>query len=158
MLVGCYYDTTQANKTTVGGYGTDQEMCKTFMAYYSRLEEYPACRSEIDSPDYMAKYLGGTRNVTWDQARLEFMATSPAHLAGMTLSEISDSRFVNWNIDLRQQLQRDHIMLPQVEVCPSLKEAMLAGFLGVEQAPRYVSYPTQATPYERPRNCPLRNS
>lgn len=103
----------------------------------------------------MARYLAGTRNVTWDQSRLEFMATIPPNLAGMTISEISDSQYVNWDIDLRAQLQRDHIVHPQVEICPSIKEAMISSLLGVEAPPSYVSYPIQAPPYEKPQKCSL---
>lgn len=130
-------------------------MCKTFIVYYNQLDEYPVCRSEIVSQDYMARYLAGTRNVTWDQSRLEFMATIPPNLAGMTISEISDSQYVNWDIDLRAQLQRDHIVHPQVEICPSIKEAMISSLLGVEAPPNYVSYPIQAPPYEKPQKCSL---
>lgn len=152
---GCYYDTTSANKTTVGGYATDQEMCKVFLLYYDQLDQYPVCRSELVSRDYMARYLAGTRNVTWDQSRLEFMATMPPNLAGMTISQISDSQYVDWNINLRAELQRDHIVHPQVEICPSLKEAMITSLLGLDVPQNFVSYPIQAAPYEQAPKCSL---
>ncbi|ODM91325.1 DBH-like monooxygenase protein 1 [Orchesella cincta] len=116
VTMRCVYDTTNLNTTTVGGYGTDQEMCKTFPLYYPKMNDYALCRSQISSLEYNQRYLG-VENFTWVQSELEYVVTSPFHLEGLTLSEVSDTT-VDWNIERRGQLQRDHILYPQVSVCP----------------------------------------
>lgn len=126
-----------------------------FFLHYQVLNQYPVCRSEIDNVEYMMRYLAGTNNITWNNERLENVALSPANVAGLTLSEISDSRFVNWSSDLRAQLQRDHILERQTAVCPSLTEAMKELILGIEPPPEYVTLPVNIPEYEAPRRCTL---
>lgn len=153
IFKGCVYDTSTRNGTTVGGYSTEEEMCHVFILYYNRLPQYPICRSELVSPEYVRRYLAGARNLTWNQSQLEFVATAPPHLAGMTVSQIADSAYVNWTEDLRTQLQRDHIIHPQVEICPSVTEAAAAILLGQTLPPRFVSFPTQIPQYQPPQIC-----
>ena len=117
-------------------------MCNTFIWYYNKIENHSICRSELVSPAYTEKYLAGTRNVTWDPPSLEYVATVPRHLAGMTLSEISDSRYVNWSPEQRAQLQRDHILHPQVDICANEEQT-------------FVTYPLEAIAYRPPQQCSL---
>ncbi|CAL8068438.1 unnamed protein product [Orchesella dallaii] len=154
----CVYDTTNVNSTTVGGYGTNQEMCKTFALYYPKLNDYSLCRSEINSPAYTQRYLG-INNVTWVESELEYVVTSPLSLEGLKISEVSDMT-VDWNINLRSQLQRDHIIEPQVAICPistanPSREALVRAQQTAGSEPNFVTYPVQVPPYQPPQGCSL---
>lgn len=46
---------------------------------------------------------------------MDFVATSPSYLEGMTIREISD--MVEWTKELRSELQHDHMNLPQINLC-----------------------------------------
>ncbi|CAL8136670.1 unnamed protein product [Orchesella dallaii] len=115
VTMSCTYDTSNRNTTTVGGYGTDQEMCKTFITYYPKMDDYGICRSMIASPTYTKRYLG-INNVTWDKYQLEYVASSPPELGGRTISEVSDT--IHWNEELLSHLQREHETHPQLAICP----------------------------------------
>lgn len=130
-------------------------MCIVFLLHYNVLEDYPVCRSELDNREYMMRYLAGTNNITWSTERLENVALSPAQVAGMTLSEISDSGWVSWDSDLRGQLRRDHIVEPHTVVCPSLTEALKALILGIQPPPQQVRLPIELPEYEMPQRCGL---
>lgn len=90
-------------------------MCLSFFFYYNKLDGYPLCRSDIVDEGYLQRYLGGARNLTWDNESLEQVATSPPHLAGLSISQISNQ--VRWTPELRAQLQDDHRNLPKVKYC-----------------------------------------
>lgn len=125
--------------------------------YHTLLRNYPVCRSGIISPEYTRRYLAGTTNLTWNQPALEFAATAPPQVAGMIVSEISDT-LVNWNLDLRAQLQRDHESHPQVTACLSVAEAAVVAQTGITPPPQFVSNPLQATPWQSPQKCFNTNS
>lgn len=136
-------------------------MCKVFLIYYNKLEEYPLCRSEIQSREYMSKYLAGTQNVTWNVDELEYVATWPLHVTGRTISNISDSQFVNWDINLRNDLRQDHIIHSQRAICPSVTFESIQGILesvqGVFEPPEYVSHPVHINEYRQKDRCTLIN-
>ncbi len=130
-------------------------MCTVFLLHYQNLEQYPQCLSELDNRDYMMKYLAGTSEITWSNERIEYIAKMPPHVAGMTVSEISDSSYVNWNISLRSQLQRDHLVIPQRTICPSLTEMMKELVLGIGPPPEYATFPFEVPEYVPPQMCGL---
>lgn len=130
-------------------------MCIAFALHYNILEDYPLCRSELDNAKYMMRYLAGTTNVTWSNELLEYVALSPAHVAGMTISEISDSRFVNWDTGLRSRLKRDHKVEPHISVCPSLIELMKGLILGIRSPTEYVNLPINVDENEPEQTCGL---
>lgn len=158
LRIGCLYGTTSRSQTTVGGFGTDQEMCIVFLSYFNFIRHHPTCLSDLISPAYTAKYLGGAMNLTWNQNRIEFMATAPKHLAGMTVSEISDSQYVNWNGGQRAELQLDHIVHPQVAHCLTIDEIAAAQRAVASGQPLpppqdFASFPVEIPQYVPPRTC-----
>lgn len=134
-------------------------MCLASIAYHVRgngvmSDHYPVCNSELVSDDYNRKYLAGAGNLTWDKEKLEFVAGEPENLKGMTVSEISDSRFVRWTEGLRADLQRDHIVGGQMGRCPGVGNEMARRLRGLGPTPPVVvRYPVEAVPFREVRGC-----
>ena len=97
---------------------------------------------------------------------LEFVVDPPHRLAGLTITEVSDNH-VNWNLQLREELERFHLNHPHVNRCPTELYARVRsdpnegdhGRLSdgrsenSEDSGNLVSYPTQAVPYRPRRSC-----
>ncbi|ODM99667.1 DBH-like monooxygenase protein 1 [Orchesella cincta] len=154
VTMKCIYDTTNRNSTTVGGYGTDQEMCKTFLTYYPKMNDYGLCRSMIVSPKFTKRYLG-INNFTWDRSQIEYIVNSPSELEALTISKVSDT-VIDWNDELRAQLRLDHITRPQAVICPistasPSREAVAKEM--VNMSPDFATLPTQAIPYQPKTQC-----
>jgi len=60
--IGCSYDTTWKNGSTVSGFSTQDEMCMSFLLINKRLP-YIYCTSEYPTERLMAMF--GIRNMTW---------------------------------------------------------------------------------------------
>lgn len=114
LTLECSYDT--GNGSVVGGFGTSQEMCFSFVVYYAKILDYNVCTSEIVSGEYRDYFLG-VGNVTWVEGQLDWVAVTPRSLAGYTVKQISDN-FVDWDsLGRRSEVQRFHEVHPQVGKC-----------------------------------------
>ncbi|CAL8068078.1 unnamed protein product [Orchesella dallaii] len=117
LSVRCTYDTTPRNGSVVsGGYSTQQEMCDTPLFYYNRIPGYSNCRSQLRAEAYF-DFLG-VRNFTWNDALKQLEISSPKEFAGLTMVEYGN-KFMNWDMQRRQQLQRHHLIQPHITMCPS---------------------------------------
>ncbi|ODM96091.1 DBH-like monooxygenase protein 1 [Orchesella cincta] len=116
LINSCTYDTTGTNGTAVvGGFSTRQEMCTAFLWYYTRSKTHAFCRSELKTNDYLN--LIGVRTTEWDPERRAMVITSPARYRGITMADYT-SNYIDWNLEMREELQRRQIYDPQSSQCP----------------------------------------
>lgn len=166
----------RSNRTVVGGFSTQQEMCLAVLVYYmanNQTRSYSLCVSGIQSPEARREFLG-VENVTWVQENvLEWVADSPEAVRGRRISEISDT-MVDWTPAKRRELQLFHEIQPQTGSCfRTVSGLSLAEFMLIPEGPPAVpmpgpvdtpvnwvgpvSYPYWAVPYVPPRRtCPGR--
>ncbi|ODM96226.1 DBH-like monooxygenase protein 1 [Orchesella cincta] len=150
----CTYDSTWYNGTIVGGFSTRQEMCIAFIHYHNKIKEFQACRSEIQSVEYRNKFLGVT-NVTWSNAKLEFVVDPPSRLSGLTITQVSDNH-VQWNLQRRAELQKFHEYHPQVAKCSRelfARNSRRSGTRFIDDLTGSTGYPFSAKPYQPELSC-----
>lgn len=89
-------------------------MCVAFIHYYGRNNDYSYCRSEIVSEEYRRRFLG-VSNITWEEDELEWVAMTPPHLAGLSMTAISNN--VDWTETKREELMNFHEAHPHIGKC-----------------------------------------
>ncbi|CAL8068112.1 unnamed protein product [Orchesella dallaii] len=116
LVQRCVHDSTQGNGTVVtGGYSTREEMCLAFLYYYNRIPGAVSCLSGVRTEEY--RNLLGIRNTTFNRNLTETIITDPLRFAGLTVSNYT-TNYIDWDIELREELQRHHLLSPQISVCP----------------------------------------
>lgn len=165
LAVRCSYDTARANRTVVGGFGTQEEMCLSVILYYNRIQNSPwqICMSEIRSPEMRRYFLAGVGNVTFSAPHGDFLVDPPHPLAGLTISQVSDNH-VDWTEERREELQRFHLKHPQWGRCPRelyaggpAEGGLTAGQNQIDEAEGVVTYPRKVRPYQPERSCSFKN-
>ncbi|CAL8072117.1 unnamed protein product [Orchesella dallaii] len=157
LTIECTYDSTWHNGTVVGGFSTRQEMCLAFIHYHNKIKEFQACRSEIRSPEYRNKFLGVT-NMTWSNAKMEFIVDPPNRLEGLTITQVSD-KHVQWNLQKRAELQNFHEYHPHVALCSrelfarNSQGARRGGTRSIDDLTGSTGYPFSAKKYQPELSC-----
>ncbi|CAL8128851.1 unnamed protein product [Orchesella dallaii] len=117
LSVRCLYDTIVRNgSTTAGGFSTRQEMCDAPLYYYNKIPGRFICLSQIRAKEYFD--LLGIGNVTWNDQRKDFTILTPQQFSGLTMEEYGN-RHLNWDIAMRNEIQRQHLEQTHVSMCPN---------------------------------------
>ncbi|CAL8068110.1 unnamed protein product [Orchesella dallaii] len=117
LIYKCVYDTAQRNGSVVtGNYGIRGELCLAFVYYYARVPGLITCLGGITAPTY--QNLFGIRNTTFDLDLRDTVVTDPAQFSGLTISDYL-TNYINWDIKLREEVQRHHLLQPQTSSCPT---------------------------------------
>ncbi|CAL8068114.1 unnamed protein product [Orchesella dallaii] len=123
LVQTCVYDSTGRNGTVVtGGYSTREEMCLMHLYYYARVNGIGNCLSEIREEGYNWNLLG-IKNTTFAFHNRETVIREPSQFVGVTISNYL-TNFIEWSEELKKEFQRQHIIQPQISVCPTISSSL----------------------------------
>ncbi|CAL8076544.1 unnamed protein product [Orchesella dallaii] len=151
LIMSCNYDTTEKNgSVAIGGFGTRQEMCHSFMYYYNRVPGASNCLSQIRTKEYNQTL--GIESVIWDPSRVDMVITNPTQFAGLTMIEYGNNH-VEWDIAKREEIQRHHRFQPQVVMCPSSLPEGYPSSIATGDDEHLSEFPRNVKRYSRSPQC-----